>query len=119
MWFFLERYFDACRSRWWQVFAAVCVGACFGFIGVEKSGLKVSPLPYVLYGGLMGLVAAGILLWVDAGRRCRQLRGDFRPTVRERSLAVCVIVGFGLGALSVLCGIIMGVVQAVAFLRSL
>ena len=68
---------------------------------------------------MLGLSAALFLLWVDAGQRCRELRHDFRLTFRERLLILCLVVGFALGALSLLCAPIMGVVEAVALVRSL
>jgi hypothetical protein len=116
--YFLERFFDASRAKWWQLLAAVGIGALFGLIGVDKSDASVSSvLPYVAGGALLGLFAGLFLLWVDAGQRCREFRGEVRLTMRERLLAGCIIVGFTLGGLSALCGIIMAVVRVVEWLR--
>ena len=116
--YFLERFFDASRAKWWQLLAAVCIGALFGLIGVSQSGASVSSvLPYVACGAVLGLFAGLFLLWVDAGQRCRESRGDVRVTLRERLLIGCLIIGFTLGGLSALCGIIMAVVRAVELLR--
>src|SRR5205809_49118 len=99
--FFLERFFDASRDKWWQLLAAVCIGALFGLIGVSKSGEEVpSVVSYVGGGAALGLFVGLFLLWVDAGRRCRELRQDKRVTFRERILAACVILGMGLAAFS-------------------
>lgn len=116
--YFLERFFDACRDKWWQVLASVCVGSLFGLIAVSEADVSVSSIwPYVAGGGVLGLLGAFFLLWVDAGQRCRAQRGEERLTLRERLLAGGVIIGLALGGLSALCGIIMAIVRAVEYFR--
>jgi hypothetical protein len=115
---FLERFFDASRAKWWQLVAAVCIGALFGLIGLSNADVSVSSVvPYVAGGAVLGLFGGLFLLWVDAGQRCREVRGEMRLTLRERLLAGCVIVGFTLGGLSALCGVVMGIVRIVEFFR--
>jgi len=116
--FFLKRSFERSRARWWQLLAAACIAALFGFVAIgQTGGATQSPLRYVLGGAAIGFAAGLILLWIDAGRSCRDARGDFRMTWRERALAVCVVLGMCLGPLSAACGVIMGFVRLIAAIR--
>jgi hypothetical protein len=35
--YFLERFFDASRAKYWQLLAAVCIGALFGLMRVDDA----------------------------------------------------------------------------------
>lgn len=116
--YFLRQFFAVSRARWYQLLAAVFIGALMGSMAIAEADAPVSSVwPYVVGGAMLGLCAGLLLLWVDAGRRCRELRGDGRPTMRERLLAGCVIVGCALGVLSVICGFIVAAERMLAFLR--
>jgi hypothetical protein len=118
--FFLERFFAASRARWWQLVAAVCIGALFGGMAASETGAPVrNCAPAAAGGAALGLLGGLFLVWVDAGQRCREARQDARLTVREKILVACLIVGFTLGAISMLCGAIMAVVRGVEFFRGL
>jgi len=119
---FLERFFQASRARWWQVLAAICIGALFGFMGAWDHGPSTAfaagvkhAAPYAVGGGALGLLAALFLLWVDATRRAR----DARLTCVERILIACLILGFALGAFSLLCGLLMGIIKTIDYLSRL
>ncbi len=116
--FFFERLFEASRARWWQVLASVIVCASLGFVAaIDQPDTRPHLAAYVLGGGALGLVAALILLWVDAGQRAREARHDHRLTLRERVMVACLIFGFALGALSLFFAVLMGVIRAIEFLR--
>src|SRR4051812_36354147 len=86
--FFFEKFFEASRARWWQVLASVCIvavmGAMVGMNGETGKPTVAGVLGCALGGGAMGLLGAVFLLWIDAGQRTREARGDMRLTLRER-----------------------------------
>jgi hypothetical protein len=114
--FFLERFFEASRARWWQVVASVCIGAVFATAAAwDQDETIAHAAPFALGGAALGLLAALFLLWVDAAQRTRAARPDHPITLRERVLIACLIIGFALGGLSIVCMIIMGVIRVVEF----
>jgi hypothetical protein len=68
---------------------------------------------------MIGLLAAILLLWIDAARRTRESRGDTRLTFRERFMLACIILGFVLGGISMLSCALMGVIRAISYLHHL
>jgi hypothetical protein len=68
---------------------------------------------------MVGLLAAVVLLWVDAGQRTREATGDKHLTWRERIMLACLIFGLAMGAFSCLCGALMALVQAIQFIDRL
>jgi len=124
--YFLERFFEASRARWWQVLASICVGAIFGTMAAWDYGRTTTiaagvkhAAPYAVGGGVLGLIAALVLLWVDAGQRMREANGQTRLTWRERFMVACLVLAFALAAFSCLCGALMGIVQAIDFISRL
>jgi heme O synthase-like polyprenyltransferase len=121
--FFFEKFFQASRARWWQVLASVCIvaviGATVGMNGETGQPTAAHVGRCALGGGAMGLIAAVFLLWIDAGQRAREARGDMRLTLRERFMVGCLIFGFALGAFSLLCGAVMAITHVVEFLDHL
>jgi hypothetical protein len=121
--FFFEKFFEASRARWWQVLASVCIiaaiGATVGMNGEAGKPTTAHVTGCALGGGAMGLIGAVFLLWIDAGQRAREARGDMRLTLRERFMVGCLIFGFALGAFSLLCGALMAIVGTIDFVKSL
>ena len=114
--FFFERLLEASRARWWQVLASVIICATLGLTaGLGEADARPHLGAYALGGGALGLAAALILLWVDAGQRAREARHEHRLTLRERLLAACLIFAFALGAFSIACMVLMGIVRAIEF----
>ncbi len=119
--FFLEKFFEASRARWWQVLASVCVVAVMGaMVGVNGETGKPTAAHVAgcaLGGGAMGLIGAVFLLWIDAGQRAREARGDMRLTLRERFMVGCLVFGFAIAAFSLLCGALMAIVGVIDFFK--
>jgi len=118
--FFFECFFEASRARWWQVLAAACIGATLAATvawGMEPSAAHAAR--YAVGGGVLGLLAALWLLWIDAGQRMREARGETRLTLRERFMVGCLIFGFALGAFSLVCAAIMFVIRTIEFVSKL
>jgi heme O synthase-like polyprenyltransferase len=116
--FFFERLLEASRARWWQVLASVIICATLAFFAaLGEADARTHLAAYTLGGGALGLIAAVILLWVDAGQRSREARHDHRLTLRERVMVACLIFGFALGAFSLFCAMLMGVIRAIEFVR--
>ena len=117
---FLEYFFEVSRARWWQVLAATVAGAAF----TASAAWEMQPgvahaVPYAIGGGIIGLLAAVFLLWIDAARRTRQARGEARLTLRERFMLACLIFGFAIAALSLLSCAFMGIIQAIQWVNRL
>jgi heme O synthase-like polyprenyltransferase len=116
--FFFERLLEASRARWWQVLASVIICSTLAFFAaLGEPGARPHLAAYTLGGGVLGTLAAVILLWVDAGQRAREARHDHRLTLRERFMVACLVFGFALGALSLCCAMLMGVIRAIEFFR--
>jgi hypothetical protein len=121
--FFFEKFLEVSRARWWQVLASVCIVAVMGAM-VGMNGETGQPTAAhigrcALGGGAMGLLGAVFLLWIDAGQRAREGRGDLRLTLRERLMIGCLIFGFAVGAFSLLCGALMALSGAIDFFKRL
>ena len=116
---FYERFLGAFTSQWWKVTAAAVIGAVFS-LGVAAKDESIRPhAALALFGGgAVGFLAGAFLVWVDAGQARRERTGRGRVTLRERLLQVMLIVGFGLGAISILFAAIAGVVRVIAWVRS-
>ena len=74
----LEYFFQVSRARRWQVLAAIVTGAAFA--AMTAWGIEPSVRPTVRWavaGGMIGLLAAIFLLWIDAARRLRS--PELRP----------------------------------------
>ena len=113
-----ERLLTAFRAKWWKLVAAACIGAVGSLVAIGDSEQRpANVLPYVAGGAAIGFIAGLFLLWVDAGQARRELRNDKRPLLRERALIGCLVVGLGLGVLSVICAALMGIVHVVEFFR--
>jgi len=118
--FFFEKFFEASRASWWQVLAAVCIVAFLAFtVALQESHSVADSAGYAAGGGVAGLIAGVFLLWIDAGQRAREARGENRLTLRERFMIGGLIFGFALGALSLFFAVLMGLMQAVRFLQRL
>jgi len=114
--FFFERLFEVSRARWWQVLASVIICAVLaGSVAMNEPDARQHLAGYALGGGALGLLAAVVLLWVDAGQRAREARQDHRLTLRERVMVACLIFGFALGAFSLVCAVLMGILRAIEF----
>ena len=114
--YFFERLLEASRARWWQVLASMVICATLGLTaGLGEPAARQHRGAYVLGGAALGFVGALILLWVDAGQRAREARHDHRLTLRERVMVACLVFAFALGAFSLACGLLMGVIRLIQF----
>ena len=118
--FFFEKFFEASRARWWQVVAAICIGgACAAAAAWEAQPTVTNATRFAMGGGAVGLLAAVFLLWIDAGQRARETRGDIRLTLRERFMIASLLFAFAMAGISLLSCAFMSIVQAIGFLSRL
>ncbi|HEX8521379.1 MAG TPA: hypothetical protein VF669_03920 [Tepidisphaeraceae bacterium] len=114
---FLSRFLESSRDRGWQVGAAICIGCIFGFLTGFNYDPSGSLLAYTVGGGYMALAASLFLVWVDAARRHREDHPDYPLSLRERFFIALMILGFSIGAVSMLCGCIMGIIHIIESFR--